>query len=359
MYFLCLFRIVHNSFTTYRAFLREMMKKTRLFLLIGLWIMVAAIAMAIMLFSPKDVQKIDPQTWQASVEWMPSQMPVHTFTQGAIYPAMDKAYLTYRDKKNIETAVYGPPYIPPASTPIQKGAKPVLVIPEPVHVEESTNPYKEVRIAIIIDDMGMGNSTRAVAELPAEITLSFLPYAPNLQDQVRQVLARGHEVMLHIPMEPQGYENPGPGALLTTLSSEELSMRLSKALDSFEGYIGVNNHMGSKFTKYRAGMEFVAEVLREKGLFFIDSLTSGGSLAGTIARQAGVRTTTRDIFLDHEITTAAIQTQLKRLEQVAHKKGTALAICHPHKLTLSLLTKWLQETDKKHIRIVPASELVK
>ena len=343
-----------------------MMSKARASFLIAIWVFVAVIAVVVILQAPKPITSEAPeQTWQTQVEWMPSRLPAHSMyaPQEALYPALDEGYLAHLEAKYYETELYGPPYLLkdfPKELPVDQQEKPILVVPGPIQVEQGEGGAapNEVRIAIIIDDMGMGNSTRAVADLPAEVTLSFLPYAPDLQNQVRQVLARGHEVLLHLPMEPLGYENPGPGALLTDLSLEELSVRLSKALTSFEGYVGVNNHMGSKFTKYREGMEFVLEVLHEKGLFFIDSLTTGSSVAGSLAKQVGVRTATRDVFLDDEIEVDAIKTQLLYAEHVARKKGTALVICHPHNLTLSLLSKWLEETDKRRIRIVPASELL-
>jgi len=284
------------------------------------------------------------------VEWEPSHAPLYAEDQEALFPAMDEGYLAYREKQ--EGEVYGPPSFPYEE---EGGVKPALEVPLPL---TEGGAYKEIRIAIIIDDMGMGNSTRAIAELPAEVTLSFLPYAPQVQEQVLTVLAQGHEVLLHMPMEPMGYENPGPGALLTSLSQEEIVRRLHEALGKFEGYVGVNNHMGSKFTQYREGMELVSEILREKNLFFVDSLTTGKSIAGEIARQVGLRTAIRDVFLDDEITETAIKQQLARLESVARKQGTAIAIGHPHKATLELLVAWLRDFDKKKLRLVPVSELV-
>src|SRR6202012_4856582 len=95
--------------------------------------------------------------------------------------------------------------------------------------------------------------------LPAPVTLSFLPYAVRLREQAKQAQAAGHELLLHMPMEPIGREDPGPGALLTNLPMDELRARFEKALDSFPGFDGINNHMGSKFTAWPQGMDMVMD----------------------------------------------------------------------------------------------------
>lgn len=219
---------------------------------------------------------------------------------------------------------------------------------------------KGARIAIIIDDMGLVPtlSARAV-KLPAKVTLAYLPYAPRLQEQTEQAAAAGHDILLHMPMEPMGGENPGPIALLSSQSEEQWRATMEKALSSFDGFIGVNNHMGSKFTANPQGMAVVAQALREKGVFFVDSRTNAKSLAEQAARDAGVKTTGRDVFLDDTQTAANVRAELLRAEKVARQKGSAVAIGHPHAVTLMELEKWLPEAQARGYEIVPVRDLVR
>lgn len=216
------------------------------------------------------------------------------------------------------------------------------------------------RIAIVIDDMGLNpaRSKRAIA-LPRPVTLSFLPYASKTVELAKEARAAGHEILLHLPMEPLGAEDPGPDALLTGLSPEEQRARTIKALETFSGYSGVNNHMGSKFTESREGMDVVIGVLKEKGLFFFDSMTSPKSVAALAARGQGVPFAKRDVFLDNTSSEAAIRAQLAKLEQIARKNGQAVGIGHPNPVLVGALEKWLTEAEKNGFLIVPLRDLVK
>src|SRR5512143_58578 len=114
-------------------------------------------------------------------------------------------------------------------------------------------PFRDLNsrplIAVVIDDVGLDRPrSKRAWELPGPLTMSFLPYAKDLREQARAARAKGHELMLHLPMEPNGRSDPGPGALLVSQSDAELRQRTTAALDSFDGYAGVNNHMGSRFT---------------------------------------------------------------------------------------------------------------
>jgi polysaccharide deacetylase 2 family uncharacterized protein YibQ len=215
-------------------------------------------------------------------------------------------------------------------------------------------------IAIVIDDLGLNEaSTRRAIALPAAVTLSFLPYGKNLDALTAQAREAGHELLLHVPMEPVGRESPGPDALYVGLSPDEIRARLTQALARFSGYDGVNNHMGSKFTADRAGMETVMSVLRERDLFFLDSYTNGKSIAADVAREGGVPTETRDIFLDDDPSLAAINAQLARTELVAKRKGYAIAIGHPNSSLLLALEQWLPEAERQGYTVVPVGALAR
>lgn len=215
------------------------------------------------------------------------------------------------------------------------------------------------RIALVIDDMGlnMRESRRAVA-LPAAVTLSYIPYAPRLREQTREAREEGHELMLHMPMEPMGHDNPGPGALLTGLPEEELRQRLVMALSSFGGFDGVNNHMGSKFTASESGMEIVVNELKQRQLFFLDSRTSSQTVGEKVARREGLPAIARDVFLDDSMTYEAVKRQIEQLEHVARRKGYAVAIGHPHPATLQALEEWIPAAKKRGFEFVAVRDLV-
>ncbi|MER2519101.1 MAG: divergent polysaccharide deacetylase family protein [Bdellovibrionales bacterium] len=244
----------------------------------------------------------------------------------------------------------------------QKSAKSIAVpvappVPEPKL--PGWLPSHKARIAIVIDDMGLNlrESRRAVA-LPASVTLSYIPYAPRLRDQTREARDVGHELMLHMPMEPIGHDNPGPGALLTGLSEDEIRQRLVQALSSFVGFDGVNNHMGSKFTASESGMEIVVEELKQRQLFFLDSRTSSLTVGEKVARREGLPVIARDVFLDDSMTLEAVRGQIQQLERVARRKGYAVAIGHPHQATLQALEKWMPEAEKRGFVFVAIRDLV-
>lgn len=241
---------------------------------------------------------------------------------------------------------------PPPELPPQEKAREPFLLSDPA--PEGARP---VRLALIIDDMGQGELEAVFAAVPAEVTLSFLPYASNLAEKVRRAQERGHEIMLHVPMEPLGGRNPGPDALMTSLSFEENAARLEKALGRFTGYVGVNNHMGSKFTQDRAQMERVLRVLRDRGLYFVDSRTDPDSLAGTVAREMGLRVSWRDVFLDDSDSEPAIRAALAQSEKIAEIKGIAVAIGHPRPATLAVLSTWIPEALARGVQIVPISEI--
>jgi polysaccharide deacetylase 2 family uncharacterized protein YibQ len=217
-------------------------------------------------------------------------------------------------------------------------------------------------IAIVIDDLGLNqtNAQRAI-EMPAPLTLAFMTYAENLPSMTRLARDRGHELMLHFPMEPIDLEHnyPGKNALMVNLPRSEIEKRLEWGLSRFDGFVGVNNHMGSRFTQSRQAMEPVVAALKKRGLMFLDSRTSGRSVAGEEARAAGLPVAFRDVFLDHEPNGAFVRQQLKLLEHIAARQGFAVAIGHPHGFTLSILEKWLPDAKARGFAIVPLTAIVK
>jgi len=216
-------------------------------------------------------------------------------------------------------------------------------------------------IAIIIDDMGpdQKNARRAMT-MAAPVTLSFLPYADNLTPLVARARANGHEVLLHLPMEPDNsrFHRPGPNSLKTGLSKAELDRRLAWNLGRFKGYVGINNHMGSRFTADAQALRPVIDELRRRGLLFLDSRTTTQSAGRRLALQAGVPYGARDIFLDNERSAKRVAGQLRLVEKIARRNGAVIAIGHPHDETLSALEQWIGDLKQRGFVLAPVSAVI-
>jgi len=158
-------------------------------------------------------------------------------------------------------------------------------------------------IAIVIDDLGIDEArTRTAMALPAAVTLAFLPYAGASSSLSHQAYVNGHEIIVHLPMEPRGAQNPGPMPLTDGLSAAEITQRLDWALSRVSDYDGANNHMGSRFTASREALLPVMQELSARKLFFLDSRTTADTQAEKLARETGLLTGARDIFLDNDET---------------------------------------------------------
>ncbi|MEO5369035.1 MAG: divergent polysaccharide deacetylase family protein [Magnetococcus sp. DMHC-1] len=217
------------------------------------------------------------------------------------------------------------------------------------------------RVAVIIDDLGYnGPVSEAIARLPADLTLAILPGGGHSRAVAQLGKTTNKEVILHQPMEPRGYPrlNPGRGALLMGMDRDRVRRILIANLDQFPEAKGVNNHMGSQLTTDAASMSRVMEVLAERGLFFVDSRTAGRSVGVREAVAHQVPRVQRDVFLDNVPKVKAVSQQLARLEAVAHKQGSAVAIGHPYPATLAALRAWLPEAKNRKIEVIRASQLL-
>ncbi|OFW99837.1 MAG: hypothetical protein A3E78_07285 [Alphaproteobacteria bacterium RIFCSPHIGHO2_12_FULL_63_12] len=158
-------------------------------------------------------------------------------------------------------------------------------------------------------------------------------------------------------MEPSGSADPGPMSLESDMKSEALFSALSRNLGAFDGYVGVNNHMGSKFTRDEQAMKRVLAFLDRRGLFFIDSLTTGSSAAAKAGAAVGADVYVRDVFLDSEPGAARIQRQLDLAERIAQKTGYAIVICHPRRETLDVIGPWLTTAPARGFDLATVSSL--
>jgi len=225
-------------------------------------------------------------------------------------------------------------------------------------------PIRDTRpaIALVIDDLGVVPDRSAHAlRLPKEVTLSFLPYGGVSRPLAQAAAAKGHEIFLHVPMEPRGDADPGPDALRTADSTSHLRSKLDRQIADISEVApiaGMNNHMGSRAT---ADRRLMAEVMRgaaERGFVFVDSVTTPNSVARAAAARHDVPFLARDIFLDHGEGPDFLLAQLDTLEQQARARGVAVAIAHPHETSLEILDIWVKGLEAKGLRLVPVTEAI-
>jgi len=244
----------------------------------------------------------------------------------------------------------------------QKTATVTKAAPEKAKAPVAVKSPPLARVAILIDDMGSSLSRlQEILELDSPITISVLPYLRHSRDVSRIASESGRDVLLHLPMEPRNMavNHPGKGALLTEMAGGAIRKIVEDDLLDVPEAIGVNNHMGSKFTEDEPGMRQVFAVLKEKGLFFVDSRTTSASLGSRLAGESGVENAERDVFLDNKRDVVYIDSQIDILVKIATKEGRAIAIGHPYPETLAALKRMMPGMRARGIEVVPVSELVR
>ncbi len=233
-----------------------------------------------------------------------------------------------------------------------------IVPPKPItRVKPITNG---IPVAIIIDDIGYDyEMAEGFLALDIPLTFSVLPNGTFNHKIIDRALEKDVEIMLHLPMEPDGFPavDPGPGALLTSMDPDTLIAQLNENLDSIPGVKGVNNHMGSKLTASSAQMRQIFTTLKKRNLFFVDSRTSTRTLCAPSAQLLQLPFAERDVFIDHEQRSEFIRNQIKQLIKRARRQGYAIGIAHPHAVTLKVLKEMLPEL-KQEVYLTHASEVV-
>lgn len=309
--------------------------------------------------TPVPVPVASPEV-RAPVNPEPPTPPVGD--EASMAPSTVAAAPVGSDADGLAAGVVPPPELASLPPPvIATPERPTGVPPWIRYALAPPQPNGMPRVVLVIDDMGVDRkrSERAVS-LAGPLTLSYLPYAKDLPQQTEAAHRAGHELMVHVPMEPFGHVSDAwPDQLEVSLSHDEVLRRLRWDLSRFGGYVGINNHMGSRFTSDAEALRPVIEELRARGLLFLDSRTAPHSFGVPLARELGVPYAGRDVFLDDEITVPAIEAQLGELERVARRNGIAIAIGHPHDPTLEVLGAWLKTLPQKGLQLVPLSAAVR
>ena len=225
------------------------------------------------------------------------------------------------------------------------------------HQGSDTRP----RISILITDVGLNtkSSTAAIDSLPGQIDIGFSPYGRNLQDWMDKARAKGHEGFLMIPTEPINYpgNDPGPHTLIADADERDNLLRLDWVLSQVTGYVGVVNHMGSKFTASEEALTPVLTELQSRGLMLLDSRSTRFSMAARTARRLNMPRAINDRYIDNVITSAEIQRQLAELENTANTFGAALGLARATPLTIKEIASWAMSLNEKNIELVPITAI--
>ena len=219
------------------------------------------------------------------------------------------------------------------------------------------------RIAVVVSTLGLSSAATeaAIRNLPGQVTLAFQPYAENLEHWIGLARAAGHEVLINLPMEPLDYptSDPGPRALFTALTPEQNLDRLEWVLSRVSGYVGVADHMGTRFTASPEAMSPILAALKARGLLFLDTRATLQSVGAQVASRHGVPRAINDRFLDdREVSRLAIDAQLAEVERIAADIGISVAIGQPYPVTIERLRAWLPELRRKGFALAPISAVV-
>lgn len=218
------------------------------------------------------------------------------------------------------------------------------------------------KLAVIIDDCGYDLApVRKLVNLNAPFSYAILPYKDFSSDALHVIKGGGQTAMLHLPMEPMDRTAMSEGkiTILTDMTAEQVQQLTRKAVDSLPGIEGVNNHQGSKATSNEATMKAVLKVLKQQGLFFVDSSTYSKSIGDQVARSMGVPTAHNNIFLDNSSDEDDIIAKIWQAVEMADRNGSAIAICHARPHTAAAWSKVIDEVNASGIQLVPVSSLLK
>lgn len=262
------------------------------------------------------------------------------------------------DSRLLETSRHGP--IPKVA---QDGARPADIYARPAKAAgdkaAGDGAADAPRVMLIVGGLGIGsgNTMEAIAKLPAAVTLAFAPYGSDVQDQVTRARGDNHEVLLQVPMEPFDYpdNDPGPQTLLSTLGAEQNVDRLHWLFSRFQGYVGITNFMGARFTASEAALAPVLREVARRGLIYVDDGSSPRSVASQIAGANNLPFAKADVVIDAVASPAEIDKALARLESLARSRGLAVGYASALPVAVERIAAWAKGAQGRGIALVPVS----
>jgi polysaccharide deacetylase 2 family uncharacterized protein YibQ len=275
--------------------------------------------------------------------------PANNVAPANATPPADGAAL---DQKFVEMTTHGP--IPKIAA---DGTRPADVFARPV--QPIPGKADAPRIALIVGGLGVSTSATsdAIAKLPGAVTLGFVPYGTDAPALVARARGSGHEVLLQVPMEPFQYpdNDPGPQTLLTSLTPQQNIDRLYWLMSRFQGYVGLANTMGARFTASETAFAPILHETAKRGLIFVDDGSNPRSVAGRIAGANNLPFARADVILDAVPTAAEIDRALGRLEMTARERGAAVGIASALPVSIDHIAKWAKDARSRGLLIVPVS----
>ncbi len=258
------------------------------------------------------------------------------------------------DPRLVDTSRHGP--IPKVG---EDGAKPLDVYASPA----AQNADRRVaRIAVVVGGLGISPATTndAIAKLPESITLAFAPYGNDLAKLAARARGTGHEIMLQLPMEPFDYpdNDPGPQTLLTTANREQNLDRLHWMMSRIQGYVGVTNYMGARFSATEKAFTPVVSDIGKRGLVYLDDGSSPRSIAAQSAKATNAPFLKADLVVDASPTWADIDSALAKLEVIAASKGFAIGTATALPISVERIARWAKAAESRGIHIVPISAIL-
>ena len=296
----------------------------------------------------------DPALQQAAIEapaLTPPPPPMPESETGSItLPPVPIAEL-------VEESQYGP--LPKVAA---DGRRPIDVYARPSRYAAVAQAGAPPRIALLVTGFGLPDapSPDLLNDLPPPVSVAYGAYGRSLQDGVSNARAKGHEVLLQIPLEPNNYptEDPGPHTLLTTLPPEENLKRLQWLMSRYTGYVGVTNHMGAKFEVTQASLAPVFEELKRRGLLYVDDGSVKEPTASRVADAIGLDYSEASVQIDGQ-SAAEIVKQLGQLESLAMQQGAVIGVVRATPATIKQIVEWAGKLEAKGIKLVPVSAAVR
>ncbi len=215
------------------------------------------------------------------------------------------------------------------------------------------------QISIVVTGMGISANitTEAINKLPSPITLAFAPYGSDLERVTGKARTLGHELLLQVPMEPFDYpeNDPGPQTLVTSLTPEQNTDRLQWLMGRFQGYVGITNQMGTRFTATAQAFSTILREISKRGLIYVDDGSSPRSLAGQIAGGNNLPFAKANVILDTVPSAAEIDRALVRLEAIARENGNAVGFASALPVSIERISLWAKTAEGRGFTLTPIS----
>jgi len=240
------------------------------------------------------------------------------------------------------------------------GARPAEVYARPQLIPPKLKAAP--RIALVVGGLGLSDegTANAIAQLPGAVSLGFAPYGSRLSENATAAREAGHETLLQLPMEPFDYssDNPGPHTLLTSSSEAQRLDDLHWLMGRFQGYAGVTNFLGAKFTADETALSPVLRDVANRGLLYVDDGASPRSLARSAAAKIKLPAAAADVVIDAVQKPEAIEDALNRLEALARANGTALGVATALPVSIDHIARWARGLEARGLALTPVSAIV-